>query len=105
MPAGDDDRKPSRDSSHLAREQLRAFALGQLAAADLAFVEAHLRNCDTCWDVIEETSHSDPLVRVLESLRLLAPPSGELFSSDLSDVDRALFGQLEASALGRTFLF
>src|SRR5579862_5752114 len=71
-------------SHHPASEQLQAFALGQLTEADQATVEGHLKTCDTCWEVVEETSRSDPLVQVLQSLTPQGQPPGVPSPSDHS---------------------
>jgi tRNA A-37 threonylcarbamoyl transferase component Bud32/tetratricopeptide (TPR) repeat protein len=61
-------------SPHPRREALVAYGLGKLTSSDADVVEQHVRDCDTCRQVLE-TSPEDELVTVLRRYSRKAVPT------------------------------
>lgn len=65
MPANAAPRNPDRsDRRHPTAEQLRAFGLGQLSAAEGALVEQHVETCDDCCRVLSAVPDDTVLAKL-----------------------------------------
>src|SRR2546423_6721139 len=97
-----------RQSSHPSSALLTAFAVGSLSDEEMAAVERHVSECDTCCQHIEVTP-GDPLVALLrlhalpQSAGDKPPKQPELPSSLLNHPRYHVLGLVGVGGMGAVY--